>query len=482
MRKTRTIQSRVAMSHAMLVAVILVVYVGLASCLFWWNQTRQLYRYAIQNVETAEGLLSFNSEGQLILNEQYHNHSSTRLLQERLVEIRDYNSGKVLYRNERLGNRSLGGGVFPGEGANYSPRSFRMADGTRVLMISHVHDIGNTTLLIRQAYEINSLVSHLEEFIAVLCAAFPLALLLAGIAGSRVASRALEPLHRMIRMADRITPKRLNERLPFIDPTNELGRLAAVINALLERIQTDMDQLQRFTSDVSHELRTPLTALLLKGEIAVQGSRNKPVDGEVLGSILGEAHKLKRLLNDLLMISRMDANHISLNLVECNVDELLRHSVELLSVLAQEKSQSLLLNVCSQGVISADETLLRQAFLNVIHNAIKFTPEGGRIEVGAELLPSMAIEIHVDDGGPGIPEAEREKVFERFFRISSSSDQSGTGLGLAITKCIIEGHHGEVSVCQSALGGARFTMRFPCHPSESANEGAVLLSVASTKD
>jgi len=303
MRKTRTIQSRVAMSHAMLVAVVLVIYVGLASCLFWWSQTRQLYRYAIQNVETAEGLLSFNSEGKLVLNETYHNHSSTHLLQERLVEIREYNSGKVLYRNERLGNRSLGGPAFPGEGADYSPRSFRMADGTRVLLISHEHNIGDTTLLIRQAYEIGSLVSHLEEFIAVLCAAFPFALLLAGLAGSRVASRALEPLHRMIRMADRITPRRLNERLPFIDPTNELGRLAAVINALLERIQTDMDQLQRFTSDVSHELRTPLTALLIKGEIALQVSRSKPGDEEVIGGMLGEAHRLKRLLDDLLMNS-----------------------------------------------------------------------------------------------------------------------------------------------------------------------------------
>jgi heavy metal sensor kinase len=467
------------MSHAMLVAVVLVIYVGLASCLFWWSQTRQLYRYAIQNVETAEGLLSFNSEGKLVLNENYHNHSSTHLLQERLVEIRDYNSGKVLYRNERLGNRSLGGPAFPGEGADYSPRSFRMADGTRVLLISHEHNIGDTTLLIRQAYEIGSLVSHLEEFIAVLCAAFPFALLLAGLAGSRVASRALEPLHRMIRMADRITPKRLNERLPFIDPTNELGRLAAVINALLERIQTDMDELQRFTSDVSHELRTPLTALLIKGEIALQGSRSKPGDEEVIGSMLGEAHRLKRLLDDLLMISRMDANHISLNLAECDVNELLRQSVELLSVLAQEKSQSLLLNVCSQGVIRADETLLRQAFINVIHNAIKFTPEGGRIEVEAHLLPLMAIEIHVDDGGPGIPEINQARVFERFSRLSSG--QPGTGLGLAIVKCIVEGHHGEVSVTRSALGGARFTMHIPCHANESANDGAAFLSVASTK-
>jgi len=153
--------------------------------------------------------------------------------------------------------------------------------------------------------------------------------------------------------------------------------------------------------------------------------------------------------------------------------------VELLSVLAQEKSQSLILNVCAQGVIRADETLLRQAFINVIHNAIKFTPEGGRIEVEAQLLPSMAIEIHVDDRGPGIPEINQARVFERFSRLSS--DQPGTGLGLAIVKCIIEGHHGEVSVSRSALGGARFTMHIPCHANESANDGAAFLSVAGTK-
>jgi len=479
-RRFRTIQSRVAMSHAMLVALILVVYIGLASGLLWWTQTRQLYRLAIENVETAEGLLSFGSDGRLILKEDYHNHPSSRLVQERLVEIRNYNSGEILYRNERLGNRSLGGPAFPGEGAEYSPRPFRMADGTRVLLISHEHDIGNTTLLIRQAYEIEPLVSRLQNFVLVLCACLPLALLLAGFAGSRVARKALEPLDKMSQMADRITPRRLNERLPVANPTDELGRLAIVINGLLERIQAGMDHLRHFTSDVSHELRTPLTALLTMGEVALQHPLNREERESVIEKMLAEAHRLKRLVDDLLMISRMDANHVSLNLVECDAFELLRQCVALLNILAQEKSQLLRVRVNGNGAINADELFLRQAFINVIHNAIKFTPEGGLIEVEAHVVPSIGIEVHVDDQGPGIPKEDRKKVFDRFSRLSS--DQAGAGLGLAIVKCIVEGHQGEVSVSRSALGGSRFTMRLPYHLGDSQDHRATLLQVTGTRE
>jgi len=479
-QRFRTIQSRVAVSHAMLVAVVLVVYIGLASGLLWWTQTRQLYRLAIENVETAEGLLSFGSDGQLVLKEDYHNHPSSRLVQERLVEIRDYNSGKVLYRNERLGGRSLGGSIFPSEGANYSPRSFRMADGTRVLLISHVHDIGHTTLLIRQAYEIEPLVNRLGSFILVLCACLPLALLLAGFAGSRVARKALEPLDNMSQMADRITPRRLNERLPVAYPPDELGRLAIVINGLLERIQGGMDHLQHFTADVSHELRTPLTALLTMGEVALQRQMNEEEREYVVEKMLAEAHRLKRLVDDLLMISRMDANHVNLNLVECDAFELLRQCVGLLNILAQEKSQSLVIKASGDGTIQADELLLRQAFINIIHNAIKFTPEGGLIKVEAVGVPSTGIEVYVDDQGPGIPQENQKIVFERFSQLKS--DQAGTGLGLAIVKCIVEGHQGEVSVSRSALGGARFTITVPYRLGDSQTKGDALLSVSGTRD
>ena len=455
MLRFRTIRSRVAVSYILLVAIILLLFVAFASGFFWWNLRSTLYQYAIKNIDTGEDL-RLRADGQLVLTEDLRGHRMG-WLRDRLVEIRDLNSGAVLCRNERLGTRSLGGAPFAGEGTDYSPRVYRLADGSHVFMISHVHDIGDRKLLVRQAYDLDSLIMRLKEFIGVLLLSIPATLLAAGFVGFRFASKILKPLENMTRMAEHITPKRLDERLPVVDPADELGRLALVINMLLERIQSDVDQLQRFTADVSHELRTPLAALRSVGEVALQRPANKSKYADAIGSMLEEANRLTRLVDSLLMISRMDAGHVPLNVAECNVFELVQQCVTLLDVVAQEKSQTLIFSANGEGVISADEVLLRHAFINVIHNAIKYSPAGGTIKVQGCEIPSMGVEINVDDQGPGIAKESQPKVFERFYRLSSI--QNGAGLGLAITKWIVEAHHGAISVTTSTSGGARFTIR-----------------------
>ncbi|HTQ08527.1 MAG TPA: ATP-binding protein [Fimbriimonadaceae bacterium] len=455
-----TVRSRVALSHVVLVSLTMVGFIVVASSLFWWHLTRQLYHSAIQNVETAEGLLSFDSHGTLTLREDYHNHPESRFVQDRMVEIRDYNTGQLLYRNDRLGDRSLGDAPFPGEGTNYSPRSARLADGTRVLMVSHVHNLGDRSLLIRQAYEIAPLVARLQEFLVVLGLTFPLTLLIAAWAGFRSASRALQPLDHMIEMAEHITPKRLDERLKVANSEDELGRLAIVINQLLQRLQSAFEQLQRFTSDVSHELRTPLAALRSVGEVGLQRSSTPAQLHDTIGSMLEEAARLDRLVDNLLLISRMDAGQVSLNARPCDVSASLAQCVSLLEILAQEKSQSLALdNSGGSATVLADELLLRQAFLNIIHNAIKYSPEGSWIHVRVSTASDDAIEIHVRDNGPGIPTSHRARLFERFSR--SSLDQSGAGLGLAISKWIVEANGGTIQLLDSPATGCHFLLRLP---------------------
>jgi signal transduction histidine kinase len=467
MRSPRSIRSRVAISHASLVLGVLLLYIGLASSLFWWNLTRQLYSDAVQNVETAEGLLSFDARGRLLLNEDYHNHPATRQVQERLVEIRDFNTGEVLFRNGRLGNRSLGGPPFAGEGMNYSPRSYRMEDGTRVLLISHEHDIDHRTILIRQAYEIAPLIDRLQEFVVVLCLTLPLTFLIAALVGFRFASKTLQPLAGMTRRAERISAKDLHERLPVANAEDELGRLALVINGLLARIQTEVEQMQRFTGDVSHELRTPLAALRSVGEVALHGPMKAIEYEEIIGSMLEEANRLTRLVENLLLISRMDAGAVSVKLRQCDVSEILGDCAKLLDVLAQEKGQILSCDLPGVALIQADELLLRQAFINLIHNAIRFAPGGRSIAVTAQLATS-GVEVHIDDEGPGIAEGDQRIIFERFSRLSA--DQTGAGLGLAITKWIVEEHGGEIFVSGSPLGGSRFTVRLPKESATSASE------------
>lgn len=458
-RHLGTIRSRVALSHVLLVTITMMAFILLASSLFWWHLTHQLYRHAIQNVETAEGLLSFNPDGSLILREDYHNHPETRFVQDRLVEILDFNSGEILYRNERLQNRSLGGAPFRSEGTDYSPRSSHLSDGTSVLMISHVHDIGNRSLLIRQAYETGPLLDRLKEFLAALLLTLPVTLVIAAWAGFRSASRALQPLDQIIGMAEQITPRRLDDRLPVSNPADELGRLAIVINKLLERLQSGFEQVQRFTSDVSHELRTPLAALRSVGEVSLQRSSTAVQYHDTIGSMLEEASRLSRLVDNLLLISRMDAGQVSLTTAECDVYALLVQCVSLLEILAQEKSQSLTLESSGLAMALVDELLLRQAFLNILHNAIKYTPDHGSILIQIVHTLHTPLEVHISDNGPGIPASHRQHVFQRFSR--SSSDQSGAGLGLAIAKWIVESNGGSIRLEESGESGCHFVIQLP---------------------
>ena len=367
------------MSYGLLAAIILLLFVGFASGLFWWNLRKTLREYALKNVETAESL-SLRGDGRLVLTEDLRGHRMG-WLRDRVVEIRDFDSGQILCRNERLGTRSLGGAPFAGEGTGYSPRTIRLADGTRVFVISHVHDLDGRKLLIRQGYDLDSLLLRLREFIAVLLLSIPVTLLAGGFVGFRIARRIVKPLENMTSMAEQITPERLDERLPVYNSEDELGRLAVVINRLLARIHDEVGRLQRFTADVSHELRTPLAALRSVGEVALQRPANKSEYADAIGSMLEEANRLTRLVDSLLMLSRMDAGQVGLNLAECNVSEVLQQCVTLLDVLAQEKRQSLIFRSSGDGAIAADEVLLRYALINIIHNAIKFTPLEGKIEV-----------------------------------------------------------------------------------------------------
>jgi len=459
MLKPRTIRGRVTLSYMLLAAIILLLFVGFASGFFWWNLKTTLYQYALKNMDTAQKL-SLGADGRVVLTEDLRGHRMG-WLRDRLVEIRDLNSGEVLCRNERLGTRSLGGAPFAGEGTDNSPRNFELADGTRVLLVSQVHDLDGRKLLVRQGYDLDSIIVRLKEFIGVLLLTIPVTLLAAGLVGRRFASRILKPLENMTIMAEHITPKGLNERLPVANPADELGRLALVINMLLEKIQRNVEQLQRFTADVSHELRTPLAALRSVGEVALQRPGNKSEYVDAIGSMLEEANRLTRLVDSLLMISRMDAGHFPLQLAACDANELVHQCVTLLEVIAQEKSQSLIFRASGDGVVSADELLLRHAVINIIHNAIKFTPAGGTIEVHTCADPWAGLEINVDDQGPGIAPESQARVFERFYRLTTS--HNGAGLGLAITKWIVEAHQGTISVSNRKSGGSRFTVRLPNH-------------------
>lgn len=295
-----------------------------------------------------------------------------------------------------------------------------------------------------------------------LFAGFPLALAVAAGGGWWLARRALAPVGDMAARARAITAERLAERLPVRDPHDEFGQLAGVFNATFTRLQQSFEQLRRFTADASHELRTPLTVLRSVGEVGLQKNRDAAGYREVISSMLEETERLTRLVETLLTLSRFESGHAPLHFEQVDIGALVCNVVECLRVLAEEKEQTL--DVESEAALyaRADRTLLHHAVMNLIDNAIKYTPPGGQIRVTVRRAQQQ-IWIEVIDTGPGIPAVHHAKVFERFYRVDAgrTREMGGVGLGLAIARWIVEQNNGVIEIVSESGQGATFRIRLP---------------------
>jgi heavy metal sensor kinase len=460
--RVKHIRTRVTLWYVSALGVTLLLYsIGISALLLWQLQ-RQLGVHAIEDIETVEGLLFFSADGKVHLREDYHNHPESRLVQERFLEVWSA-SGEVLYRNDKLGTMSLGRPPIPGEGrGGYSERFARLEDGTPIRLVSRRHVLDGHPLLIRLAYSEGSIWQRFGELLIAMLIGLPVALVLAGLAGYLLASRALAPISEMAQRAEQINLERLNARLP-VENDDELGHLAIVFNAMLARLEQSFEQLRRFTSDASHELRTPLAAMRSVGEVGLQKAGSREDYRDIIGSMLEEANRLTHLVESLLTLSRADAGQIQLQASVIPVMALMRDSAALLEVLMDEKKQHLILEGDEDARIAGDPLLLRQAFLNVLHNAIKYSPPGGTISVSVGVDKQGSVIASVRDSGPGISPEHREKVFDRFYRIDQARarDSGGAGLGLAIVKWVVQAHAGTIRLDSPADGGSIFCIKLP---------------------
>jgi heavy metal sensor kinase len=456
------IRIRLTLWFVAAVAVVLLLYSAAASFFLLRDLRAQLVRHAVQDVETVEGLLYFTPQGRLMLRDDYHNHPESKRVLERLVEVRSPEGG-VLFRNEVLGGRSLGETLLPREGeGGYSEREYVLADGLRVELVSRRHAVEGHPTIIRVAYPEDPLRRQFRSDMLAFILPAPMILALAGMGGYVLASRALRPVQRMARKAEEIKSDRLHERLPVNPADGELADLARVFNALLVRLEESFEQLRRFTSDASHELRTPLAAMRSVGEVGLQKPCTPEGYRDVIGSMLEEANKLTRLVESLLTIARADAGQIHLNPSRFPASDLARECVCLFEALLEENGQSLIVDGSEDAVLCGDWMLLRQALVNVVHNAIKYTPPGGRIAIRIRSSERHVI-FQVEDSGPGIPEDELVKVFDRFYRVECgrSREKGGAGLGLSIAKWSIETHGGTISAQAAEGSGSTFQIVLP---------------------
>jgi heavy metal sensor kinase len=466
--RPRYIRDRLTLWYVGIFGLVLAIYICGACVLQYWQLSDQLHHAEIQDLETVEGLLYFAPDGRLRLHDDYHSHPQSRLLLERYMEVLSP-EGEVLFRNERLGKMSLGTAPPPHEGElGYQAQTMRLADGTRTLAISHLHYLQSKPLLIRLAYSTEPLRQRLLEFTGLLLLALPIALVGAGFAGYRIAGKALNPLEQMARQTEQITARRLKQRIPAENPDDEFGHMARVLNDLLARLGESFEKLQHFTSDVAHELRTPLAAMRSVGEVGLQETQSAEKYRDIIGSMLEEVAKLTAMIDTLLTIAHADSGEVQLHRTTFTLNDLIQESVTVVSVLAEEKRQVIEVQGESHQNISADRAFLRMAVINLLDNAVKYSPSGSTVRLtlcDGEMAAEQKgfVEVVIEDEGPGIPEDKAERVFDRFYRVDEgrTRDAGGAGLGLAIAKWAVEAHDGAIKLKPRLPNGSVFSIWLP---------------------
>jgi heavy metal sensor kinase len=298
--------------------------------------------------------------------------------------------------------------------------------------------------------------------------AIPLALLLASLGGYFLARKSLAPVVTMGEQAARIGASNLNERIPEPQNNSELGRLAGIFNQLLARLDDSFAQQKRFMADASHELRTPVAVVCGESEVALsQNTRTAAEYRESLAIVNDEGQRLTRMVEDLFTLARADAGEYPLLLTDFYLDESVNECVRSVRSLAAQKDLKISYQPPAKEIaFRGDEPLVRRMILNLLHNAIKFTPTGGQVRISVK-QDQRQCKIVISDTGPGIPREAQTHVFDRFYRVDKARSRdeslngSGAGLGLSIAKWVAELHGGTIALDNTDGEGATFVISLP---------------------
>jgi two-component system heavy metal sensor histidine kinase CusS len=374
-------------------------------------------------------------------------------------------AGKSLFRSVGIGSKGLPRPVVlrpDGDGPTYE--SVALDDRTPVRLASRVVESPSGPLVIQAAVTLAPNVRALRELVAVFLTIGPVALVSALGGGYWLARKALSPVDRMAATAAEITATRLDQRLTEPDANDELGYLARTFNAMIARLQRSFDEVRRFTADAAHELRTPLAAMRTEAEVALRSPRSADRDTRVLENLLEEIERLTRLVSHLLFLCREDTGVDGGEFQTVPLDVVVRDVGDHMAVAAREKGVVLVVDLRRPCKVKGEADRLRQLFFNLLDNAIKYTPPGGKVTVDADSSNGQA-SVTVSDTGIGIPADHLPHVFDRFYRVDSSRSQEtdGTGLGLAICRSIAESHSGRLEIDSTFGSGTCVTLVLPMH-------------------
>jgi len=329
-------------------------------------------------------------------------------------------------------------------------------DGFEITSMS-MHD-GSILQMGQEIVEREDLLSRIRKVYMI--AIIPI-VLFAYSGGLLIADRALNPIRQLINTLNSIVSNaKINVRVP-VDQTDKLhGELISLFNTMLDKIEALMNGMRNVLDNVAHDLRTPMTRLRGTAEIALQTEQNRDVLREALSDCVEESERILVMLNTLMDVSEAETGTMKLNPEEINVAPLIEDVVELYSYVAEEKGVSVHIGLPGELYLKADRNWIRQVLANLVDNAIKYTPAGGRVEVEA-CRREQEVAITVKDTGIGISPEELDKIWDRLYRGDKSRSQKGLGLGLSLVKAIVGAHRGYVEVHSQPSAGSVFTVYLP---------------------
>ena len=454
----RSLRTVIALWYGAIIAICLVAYSLAIGYGFAKHLEYELDRRVHEDIELAARSLILGGAGKLdwaggFLGKQIDEEEGGG----HWLEVWDDSGQRILtagtVAEPRLGNlpdSPHGGG-----------RTVATSEGSLRVMTDSVV-AGGRTYRVRAALSEAGTRAQLRELRLELAAISLLVLVLGGLGGLAIAHRAVGPLGRLAEGARRITADHIHERLPEEPSSAEVDELRRAFNETLSRLERSFDQLGRFSGDASHELRTPLTALRAVGEASLRKPHSDEEYRDVIGSMLEEVDRLTHLSDDLLTLARAETGKTHLHLEPVELSALARQVTSHLSVLAEERGQTIGVAAEQPVIVNGDQAALRQALINLVDNAIKYSPEKTRVRVEVGVLGDHAV-LRVQDEGPGISKADQPRVFDRFFRADRqrSREMGGTGLGLSIVKLVAEAHGGFVDLQSEPGRGCVFSIHLP---------------------
>jgi two-component system, OmpR family, sensor kinase len=310
---------------------------------------------------------------------------------------------------------------------------------------------------------------ELESLRHILAYVVPMALAFAGLGGWLLARHSLSPVVAMAERARKIGVEDLSGRLPVANPRDELGRLAETFNELLGRLEASLTQQRQFMADASHELRTPVTTARTAASVALQQPHREEAEyRETIEIVEQQTARLSRIVEDMFTLARADAGIYPVRRVPMYLDEVVDEVVRAARVLAAAQEVSIEAATVRSAAFTGDEDLVRRLMVNLIDNAIRYTPKGSGVQIDLGLAPG-GYALSVSDRGPGIPAEIQPHIFERFYRGDPARSRrgaadGGAGLGLALARWIARVHGGDLTLTRSSASGSTFTAFLPDPP------------------